>query len=88
MSEIKLSDEWDDWDQEFDYRVDYFKKMVDENPNEVFYNLLNAISTLDMSRQAPDFETYKKVVANGVGMTYQKLEVFRFPTMHRSVNGG
>lgn len=86
MSEIKLSDEWDDWDQEFDYRVDYFKKMVDENPNEVFYNLLNAISTLNVSLQAPDIETYKKIVAEGVGMIYQKLPVFRFANLHRNAN--
>ena len=86
MSEIKLSDDWNDWDQEFDYRVDHFKKMVDEDCAVVFYSILNAISTLDLSNQAPDFETYKKVVANGMGMFYEKLPVFRFPNMHRNAN--
>ena len=64
MSEIILNDEWDDWDQEFDYRVDHFKKMVDEDCAVVFYSILDAISTLDMSLQAPDIETYKKVIAD------------------------
>jgi len=86
MSEIILNDEYDDWDQEFDYRVDYFKKMVDEDCAVVFYSILDAISTLDMSLQAPDFETYKKVVANGMGMFYKKLPVFRFANMHRNAN--
>jgi hypothetical protein len=86
MSEIILNDEWDDWDQEFDYRVDYFKKMVDEDCAVVFYSILDAISTLDMSLQAPDIETYKKVIANGMGMFYRKLPVFRFANMHRNAN--
>ena len=60
--------------------------MVDEDCAVVFYSILNAISTLDMSLQAPDFETYKKVVANGMGMFYKKLPVFRFANMHRNAN--
>ena len=85
MSEIILNDEWQDWDQEFDRRIEYFKQEVNKDPF-VFYNILNAISTLTMRDQAKDFETYRAIVDDGVSIFLNKNPVFAFPNFHRNAN--
>lgn len=71
MSEIILNDQWEDYDKEYERRKEYFAQEVNKE-GYVFYNILNAISTLTMRDQAKDFETYRAIVDEGVSMLLNK----------------
>jgi len=85
MSEIILNDQWEDYDKEYERRKEYFAQEVNKE-GYVFYNILNAISTLTMRDQAKDFETYRAIVDEGVSMLLNKNPVFAFPNFHHNAN--
>ena len=89
MSDIELNNNWDDWDKEYDFRVLHLDNQLrnEESVSKMFYNLLDATTTLNMSFDAPDSHTADLMRKEALGMLYRACpQVEGFPNMHRNAN--
>ena len=88
MSDIELNNNWNDWDKEYDFRVLHLDNQLrnEESVSKMFYNLLDATTTLNMSFDAPDSHT-ALMRKEALGMLYRACpQVEGFPNMHRNAN--